>query len=628
MTPPTREMRWWQSEDSPTTAPSPTSPARKAFECAPDVWGRLDANRNIIAAISLIVVLATVIAVSRSKPARLRWQKSHATAQAEKLITRAQMLPESLEVFSLACKESPDRPHLLRALAKSCASENPALARRCYNRIAELHATTSEDDAAHAILLARLQDFIGARAILDNAQRTSPAYPPLLLASLSVARESQDFNAATRVLDELAKISPVSMDETLLTAEAAARVGVPLSIMTRLENHTLNAFALSAATYGIKEMGARAERLTRLPMTEPANRTRALQILQCLENAPVEQRLAVVLFAHTCAGSSREEQRRACIENMHRAGGLTADEKNRVATLLQRRGEHALVTEIITLPESLIEYRLFDRRLLSLLHLGQWKDASTMVADPSAPKPLHNRLFTRALATLKTIPVGNPIASDLLTESLKEATEEASAPACFTIGCIALEQRLRPLAEDAFAAAASLATENETIIENIINTARRSGMSVPDVLRILTQNAPTQAPSPFILAKLCYLRLLVRDNLNDIKTYLVTELERSPDNAYLHFLSALELHHRGDFAGVLKLLVPMPKHRWHQGEAAVLASMIASAGQTERSSVLIQKLDLTRLFPEERAMVEPWRNRLSIALPALGEVPTLHASVR
>ena len=59
-------------------------------------------------------------------------------------------------------------------------------------------------------------------------------------------------------------------------------------------------------------------------------------------------------------------------------------------------------------------------------------------------------------------------------------------------------------------------------------------------------------------------------------------------------------------------LMPLPQHAWHQGEAAVIASVMASAGQFDRSAGLIQKIDFSRLFQEERALIEPWRTRLAL----------------
>ena len=96
--------------------------------------------------------------------------------------------------------------------------------------------------------------------------------------------------------------------------------------------------------------------------------------------------------------------------------------------------------------------------------------------------------------------------------------------------------------------------------------------------------------------------------------------QNTPGNVYLRFLEAFALHQQGNHSDAASLLIPLPQHRWHQGEAAVLASIIASAGKIDHSSSLIQQIDPSQLFPEEHTMFAPWLNRVSIGRGLVGSV--------
>ncbi len=609
--PAVRRIHWWDGESlRMQRAPIPV---RSVLICQPSFLEKLDASPAVLMALCLFGVLATACVVSHSKIVRVIWQRSHQTAEAEKLIRAGGISASNQEVFFNACKETPDKPHLLRALAKACVGDDPAMARRCYNRIAELQASMAEDEASHAVLLAKLADFQGAYAILAHAKHGSSVDPALEKAALAVARESGDFVEANRVLESLAKAKQSDVDECLETAEAAVHAGVDGTILERLEAHSLDAFERESVRGRHMELGSRAERLTCLPFKQPALRARAVQILQHLPNTTVELRLALAIFAHGEAGGSHEELRRLCIEELQRSGGFSAREKERVAAMLQRRAEYALVVDLITQPESFTERPLFECRLDALLNLGQWREAATMVSDLHAPKMAYGRTLCRTLTQLRVIPGSNAIALNLLDESLKEAIAEKSASACYTIGCIAVEQHLGALTEEAFANAVAISKGKDYIVENIINTSRQGGMSVSDLLNTLTRGATATAINPAMERRLCYLRLLAGSQSEAAHHFISLGISRAPDDAYLHFLAAFESYTRGDFISAAQKLIPLPQHSWHQGEAAVIASVMASAGQFNHSAGLIRQIDFSRLFQEERTLIEPWRTRLMLS---------------
>ena len=91
-----------------------------------------------------------------------------------------------------------------------------------------------------------------------------------------------------------------------------------------------------------------------------------------------------------------------------------------------------------------------------------------------------------------------------------------------------------------------------------------------------------------------------------------------PQNVYLRFLEALAMHKTGANASdAASLLVPLPRHRWHQGEAAVIASILASSGQIDRSAPLAAQIDPAQLFAEEKSLFTPWQARFGMNAEAL-----------
>jgi len=247
--------RWWDGDFQ--SGKRTIKSSSEAFKFNRSILDRLDASPTLLLTICLLGVLATTCFVCQSKAIKLRWQRSHQAAEAEKLIRRGEITPLNQDIFVNACKESPDTPHLLRALAISSATGDPALARRCYNRIAELHATTPQDDANHAVLLAKLADFNGARAILDHAQHGPKKDVSLEKASLVVARECGDFMEAARVLESLTQQKQSDIDEALETAEVAVHAGVEDALIARIERQVLSAFEAVAAQGRLQELASR-----------------------------------------------------------------------------------------------------------------------------------------------------------------------------------------------------------------------------------------------------------------------------------------------------------------------------------------------------------------------------------
>jgi hypothetical protein len=573
----------------------------------------LDRLRYLIVVVAFFV--AAILILRTSQGSRI-WRQFNLVRDAERIAASGSVTAADVPLLTEASAKAPDRPSLLRALARAAADHDPALARRCYDRITELGAGSPEDLPKRASLLVKFHDADGARALLDQIPANAVSVDSLL-ANLALHCEVRDFAGAIEVLDTLAARNAAGIRECLGTAEAAVKEEANQDLIAKLEARTVDAFDRTAGAGNIAEVGANAARLAALPLRDSNDRKRALGVLRCLKAAPVEQRLAVTLLTLDTVGASEEEIRRACLAEIHRGAGLTVPEERRVASLLQQRHQHALVVKLITLPESMTDPALFRQRLDSLLQLGQWREASMMAAAP--PEwTVGSQQLLRCLAKANRSGFDGVDFSVTIPEALKEAAETGSAPACYAIGCAALELRQDRLATEAFSAALSQPSIDTFMMGTILGSARAAKLDASSTLRILTGSGLPARVNRAVKTRVCYLRLLAGKDVPAVQGDL-DSLARDGDNdAYVSFLNALSLHRRGDLVEAKRRIAPLRPQRWNEGEAAVIAGMMAAAGEYQDGASLMQNIDLNRLFPEERAMVAPWLSHLSSAKQAVG----------
>ncbi len=610
-------QRWWQVEPLGTLAVRKTLRFRDA-----DPFERIGWLRSLVVAVSLATPVLLLLGLYHAQIRnRLMDWTSSPVEQAQHYLERGRTA-EALDSLKLACEKAPDNADLLRALATLGAETAPAEARRCFHRLGKLGLATTDDRAAHATLLARLHDFSGAKAVLAGVPPESQSAPCVLRARLVICRESGDFYAATDVLDELSGAVPDDVD-TCLELAAATPVGtLAAGVVERIESHLAKSLSHWLSVGRGQAVLQRAPQLVALTLSSTTGRTQVAKILRSLPGEPVEFRMAAVRLEFPLLLSLEDGERlhRAYQAEIERSGGLPADEKDRVAAYLQQQGEHEFVIELIAQPESLTEPPLFRRRLASLLELGRWRDAGAMAAADDAPPVTHSRPMLRALAVLQGGHGQGIMAEHLLLEALSCAREERRAIDCYTTGCAALDNFLPDLASNAFASALEFAMDRRSALESIIRTTRGKGLSAANLLRSLEGGAALRDES--IQDRLIYLSLLAGREVDAMRELVRAHRANAPGDVYFRFLESFALHQQGFFVESARLLVPLPKYQWHQGEAAVIATIMASSGKLESCSGLVGQIDSNRIFKEEKALVEPWQVRILADSPLLSNADT------
>ena len=597
--------RWWRG------GANSGLPLRRTMRFkSGDPFERLGWLRNFVVTLSLATPAILLFTIHQTQIANwLRDWSSNPLAKAQRYLESGRIV-DALVPLQVACEGAPQNAEVLRALATAAMDVAPAEARRCFHKLEQLGLSTPEDRALHATLLAKLHDFRGAKAVLASVSQASAVKPAVQRAWLTIWRESGDFGAAAGVLDKLVTASPDEVDTILdLAASAAASKAVSPDVLNRIQQHLAAGMARWLATGKGAMALSRAQRVASMPFASPNCREQIAKIFRELPGHPVEFRVAAVRlgFPNTLSAEDEQVLHRAYHEEIDREGGISAEAKDRIAAYLQQQGDHQFVTELIAQEESVTEPELYRRRLASLLELGRWREAGAMAADETAPPVPHSRAMLRALAALQGSSGPAFLAEHLLVDALTGAREERRSVDCFTTGYAALDNYLPELAATAFSSALDFSSDRPSMIGAIMRNTRGKNISLSMLLNAFESGASLRDES--IQNQLIYLSLLAGKKVDAMHSIIVARRAQVPGDVYLRFLESFALHQTGAYTQAARLLVPLPRYRWHQGEVAVISSIMASSGNIESCRALLSQIDASLLFQEEKSLCEPWQIR-------------------
>jgi hypothetical protein len=180
-----------------------------------------------------------------------------------------------------------------------------------------------------------------------------------------------------------------------------------------------------------------------------------------------------------------------------------------------------------------------------------------------------------------------------------------------------LELKRHDLAAEAFVVALAQPSIDAQVMDIILGAARRAGLGATATLRLLTAQSLPAHVNTALKTRLCYLRLLARMDIPVAENDLGSLAAQRSNDPYVRFLHAFNLYRRADFVEAGHCLVPLPQRDWNDGERAIAASIMAGAGQFQESSILMERLDPSQIFPEESAVVAPWLARMDAARSVL-----------
>ena len=610
--------RWWQTASAPVPAAAVPRQKEVRFHSG-DPFERFTFVRYAIIALSIIAP-AIILTTSKMSSGVVGYDWSAAPMQEVQRALQSGQQDTALNSLKAEAERSPQNPEILRALATLAADLAPSDARRCYHRLNAIGLATDADYAGHAALLAKLHDFTGAKAVLSNISKEAQAMPQAQYAWLAIWREAGDFAAVADTLEKLNAQAPCDVEIVMDIVRKASAAKTSPELLNRIESSLLKSLRHWMSTGRAQDVLALAKQIATLPVSNSVHRTHMAQILRNLPGTPVQHRLAAVRFAlpNQLSAADQQQLRTDYQNEIAWSGGLSAEDKDKVAAYLQSQNEYALVIALISEREALTESKLFTRRFDALLELGNWREAGAMSADHGTPLRRYSRPLAHAFATLQQRTSRAHTVEVLLHEALTASQRENRALDCYAVGCAAIDHTLPDLAATAFAVALDISSDRAKTMQAIVRSARQGRLPLDTLMRSLVGSPAMQDES--IQESLIYLSLLANQKVDGLITVIRNRRQTDPENVYLRFLEALALSQQGNQLDAASLLIPLPQYRWHQGEAAVLASIIASAGKIDRSSTLIQQIDPTQLLPEEHTLFDPWRNRVSLGTGLIGSI--------
>ena len=544
---------------------------------------------------------------------RGRWTAS----KAQRMIDEGR--PEAAVALMInAFERSPDEPTVVRTLAVAAAENHPEEAKYLFERLDRLDAATPDDHIRLARVLSRLNDKSGALALLGKTSPAGDHDRDFWLAHGDVDASAGRIHESQADYAKVLKLSPddaeaaVGLGRLLASSSDPARAAEGIDLLLDELQKSLEAghFARRAIAF---------QALSRLPIERVYQRERLAHILGRIPEKTLGQSVLRTIMAYPVLLTDEQRINRAGdIEAViHSSRAQSIDDSAEAMAILQAHGENGVVVRSVPAWGNETGPLLYAMRIDSLMALERWDDARKMAARPGAPLSESTRKILLALIRLRQTGGKAPDAATLLAEATAKATSEGRQSTFMAIGKIALEHRLDAIAVSAFGAAMEFPFSEHLPLNDYVLASRRAHASAGDVLRALSTRELIDRWNLDLQKHVCYFRLLLATDI-EMTAGRVDQLNRLlPEDPYIRFLGALASFRLGDFNAAADKLVPLPVHRWHQGEAAVMASIFTAAGRFDQAGKLLPRINGTGMFAEETQLLSAPRTLASI-LPGIG----------
>lgn len=508
-----------------------------------------------------------------------------------------------------ALARTPNEPALLRGIAWAAAPSFPLQAKHFLDRLADAGAVATPDLLLRASLMVSLDQPVEAAKIYEALVRSQPENPDIWRAWASACHQCGEVSEAMKAYRKVLTLAPndlqasVGIAELLLRASTAENTVSAVGILLQQLDRATGSRIASASDL--------ADILVSLPLTDDTQRAQLASMLRRMPDSSPIHSMAAILLSYPAEvdveqGRRRREETKAFLAANR---GIDFQDRKRVSEMLQKSGEDALVLDWISLAEAAGDQTLFFQRLNALMARGLWKEVAEMSRHPLAGELEKSQPWLHSLNALSSARESAGIAETMLRQSLDEATRRSQYFACNALGYAALDYGLHSLAAKAFAVSIAHGIEVAGPIEEYLHAVRRSGDSAAGAMKVLASRAKKDLTDDELQEQAIYLRLLCGDELECAALDIARLKNRKPEAAYLKFLNAFMRYRHNDFTGAVKALLPLPQHRWQQGETVVISTILAAGGQMRQAADLASKIKGEGIFPEEQQMLERWQSR-------------------
>ena len=540
-----------------------------------------------------VVMIGVLLFFTLARPLRqavARWQGHRLVAQATAAMQKGDW-PQAAEALGQARVAMPDEPTMLRALVQ-LLDATQADAHLLLHTLAELEAA-GHAEAADAVRRVRALTKAGrhaeARTALAKLTTAQRAEPGALLAEAALLQEEGD---AAKARAAALKAQALLPDDTqaALSIAIADSWNTPYEVQSAARQRLwqLAAGQDAAALAAVEHLAAQSD--TTLPEVQ--------LLMRLVEAHPLTRpaaRLAVLstLLRHV------PEQRAALLDaEVARFRGADIHLIQHAAQWLAAESEHVRLLGICSKQVAMQSRELFPIFAASLAHSQRWKELREVLAEPAVPADREQVHVWLAWADGHLEPDTNK-ARLQLESAITGAKKALHAEALLSAAQVAEVHGMLDLALDCLRSAAPLLPPQEThILTRSRDLARHLAdtRALLDITRRLAELRPT---SEGFAMESRYYNLLLGETL---------ELSPPPSaapNARERLLTALAAHRLQDAAALKKAL-----NDFHEasalppGERAVLAGLLARAGETARAFQLAEKVPQELLLEEERRFLK------------------------
>lgn len=536
-----------------------------------------------------VVMIGVLLFFTLARPLR----QAVARSQGQRLVAQATAAmqngdwPQAAEALGQARAALPGDPNMLRALAK-LLDVTQSDAHLLLHTLAELEAAghAEEADAACRVrALTAVGRHVEARTALAKLSVTQRAEPGALLAEAALLQEEGDAAKARAAALKAQALLPGDTQAALSVAIADSW-NTPYEVQSAARQRLwkLAAGQDAAAVAAVEHLAAQSDttlpevqRLMQLveahPLTRPASRLTVLSAL--MRRAP--------------------EQRAALLDaEMARFRGADISLIQQAAQWLAAESEHLRLLEICPWQLAMQSRELFPIFAASLARTQRWKELREMLSESSVPADREQVHVWLAWADGHLEP-DTPKARLQLESAITGAKKALHAQALLAAAQVAEDHGMLDLALDCLRSAARLLPPRESHILTRARDLARHLAETRALLEITRRLAELRPSSEGFAMESRYYSLLLGETLELSSPSAATPTARE------RLLTALAAHRLQDTTALKTALQTLPDARdLPPGERAVLAGLLACAGEAAQAFQLAEKVPQELLLDEER----------------------------
>lgn len=564
----------------------------------------------LVTATVVISCALPILTIRYAEPFKAQIASWKAGRQTQSIIAQASSTSsgETLSRLVPVLQDHSTQPDLLRSVANAAAKEKTDQAISLFYRLRSLGQATLQDELELGRLLVRSGRHSHGQDVFSTLMQKYPSSVEPWIECGNTAILQGDRVKAQTAFQHVVESDPKNAHAHIALSKALhSSSDVTAAVQSTDKLMDLAASFITQLDWTQADLICTA--LTHLPHLNPEQKQRFLTLTQQPSHFSLE-----VLLARECmdAPPSLSHDQLVALRNrwkLHLSSPtITSENRTRGLRWIQNLGDHDFILDSTSAEATFENPSILMTRLISLLTLGQWDKANQLMAHPKASMIALEPRIIDAFNIFRTT-TGNSRHERL--SGLLTRTEISRQPeTAYVLGMLSLASGSYDLGTQALTRAIEANPSWSLPADSLLFAARKINRDGNSILSSLQHLA--RLPISINLRKrIAYLELLNGHNVPATEREIAALAQATPSDPVVRMLVAFARYKQSDLTGAVKSLVPLPQYRWHQGEAAVILSIMASGGCLDQSAPLATSIKKDGLLREEREMVTPWLDALA-----------------